>query len=235
MSNEIKINAEKNILHGNTVLADKAKKKELVKMANNALISSFCVLERVPSHDDTISSLVYMALEGLGAIYPVVFFGNKEKEDITGRYLAIPGIYNALLYEYNDILDRLGSKYKVALGISEDNKGKILENAVRANIQKSLHLKNTFCYRDEEEREVDIVFYDNKRNVYAFEVKHRSTISQRDTRWLRSAEVLDVISYGKYKPVTAVLYLGETNLANRYVNVEDFLCDIPKYLRLLNN
>jgi hypothetical protein len=58
-------------------------------------------------------------------------------------------------------------------------------------------------------------------------------MSSHDTRWLRDKKVMRYLTAHEPNVVTAVLYLGETDLTKHYVNIEDFLCDIPQYLKLL--
>lgn len=112
--------------------------------------------------------------------------------------------------------------------ILSDVKGKMLEDIVLLEVQKSLSKgKEVFQFRFDLGGEFDMVIYDiNSHTCSVYEIKHSDKLVAEQAKHLLNKNKCDIIE-SKYGRITdkCVLYRGENSVLGeiKYLNVEQFL------------
>lgn len=112
--------------------------------------------------------------------------------------------------------------------ILEDVKGRMMEDIILLETRKASQKKvEVFKFLFDEGGEYDMVLYDTEKNsCRLYEVKHSDQIVERQTRYLRDPEKLNLITHrfgsiqGRY-----VIYRGENKEVDgvQYLNAEEYL------------
>ena len=198
--------------------------------AKEQTILSIIRADSVPKFNPRIGNLVMNALCDLG-VFCIIEEVDENYKSTYINCLMIPGVYSALISVYNMFLCRLSSKEYDMSMLNNDILGLSYENIIRANIIKAYQGYRLCMYRDSQQREVDIVVYDDSSLcVWLYEVKSSTSADSSFLRHIRNMDIQNILTLGgKYSiKQEAVLYNGKSQ--GNYINIGDFLLNLNKYL-----
>lgn len=206
-----------------------------VKYSLNKYINcSYAKTDSITSQD--IEFLADLLVEGDFFIRTVLIEVKNGKEFKKEKYYQVqPCLRLEQFRQSVDLIKDLFPNVSIK-EVRETLEGFVIEDVVRLNIYKYLHLKkyNIYELRVNNNKEVDIVA-ESIISVHLIEVKRSDTYDSKYCKHLVDDEIEERF---KGKLINRlVVYGGETQIRtarNRkvvYVNIEDFLENLPRYLK----